>query len=162
MDNIFSDIVIEEPEAPSETAVVKEKRAIARKSKLDTSMQKLKEVCSQVQGLRVEEAIRQLEFSPRKMAKEVLKAVKMARNNARCQGIPGENLVVSHLIIDRATPLKRVMPHAKGRRGTKLHRRSSLTVRLDDLYKLKGKKWEYIRLKEQVKQKYAKAGTVSE
>lgn len=153
-DSIFSDIVIEEPEGEKTSS---DKKAFATKTQLGCSMQKLKEVCSQIRGLRIEDAVRQLQVNPRKMSGEVLKAIKMARNNARFHGIPDENLVVTHTIINRNTPHKRVRPHAKGRRGIKLHRRSDLTVHLDDITKLQGKKWEYRRLREQVKQKFENA-----
>lgn len=158
LDSIFSDIVIEEPEAEKAIgAGEREKKITATKTKLGTSVQKLRSVCRQIQGLPVEEAIRQLEVNPRKMSKELLKAVKMARNNARNNRIPDDNLMVSQLLIGRMEPLVRVNPHGKGGRGRKTHPSTHLTVRLDPLDKLKGRKWDYYRLKAQVKRKFAEA-----
>jgi ribosomal protein L22 len=117
-------------------------------------MRKLKEVCAQVSGLKVTEAIRQLEVNNRRVSGEILKCVKMAQANAKNQAIPSENLIVSNLIIGRGKPLKRFEIKAKGRIGELHHPRSNLTVFVRPLEYMKGKSVAYKRTKLEIRQKY--------
>lgn len=150
--NIFENIIItEQPKVEELTKT----RAGAHKTSLATSQQKLKEVCRQVRGMSVTQAIRQLEVNKRVISKEVLKTIKMASNNAKNLQIPTDDLVVSHLIIGRGTPIKRIQMHAKGGHGELWHRKTHLTVYVEPASVLPGRKWEYKRQRKAIKQRFA-------
>eukprot|EP01126_Amoeba_proteus_P024287 TRINITY_DN2449_c0_g1_i5.p1 TRINITY_DN2449_c0_g1~~TRINITY_DN2449_c0_g1_i5.p1 ORF type:complete len:199 (-),score=11.17 TRINITY_DN2449_c0_g1_i5:99-695(-) len=156
--DIFGDIVVEpEPELVStDKQEIKpaRTRAFAKKTNLGTSVQKLKEVCFQIRGLPVEQAIKQLQVNPRKPSTEVEKVVKMAFQNALYHNIQGD-LYVSDYKIGRGTPLKRIKMHAKGRYG-KVHRpRTHLVLALEPLHSLKGRRWELRRKSLEVKSRFA-------
>lgn len=89
------------------TAVLRGVRLSAQKGRL---------VADQIRGLRVEQAVKLLTFSPKKSASIILKLLESAVANAEHnEGADIDELVVSKIYVDRGTSLKRVSPRAKGR-----------------------------------------------
>jgi len=89
------------------TAVLRGVRLSAQKGRL---------VADQIRGLRVEQAVKLLTFSPKKSASIILKLLESAVANAEHnEGADIDELVVSRIYVDRGTSLKRVSPRAKGR-----------------------------------------------
>jgi len=117
-------------------------------------MLKLREVTRQIQGLYVKEALRQLQVNNRKVADDVLKTIKMARNNAQYLGVPTENLVVAHTIIERQTPIKRIQYKAKGRIGRGQGRLCGLRIVVKPEELMVGRKWEAKRMKQKIREKF--------
>jgi len=127
----------------------------SRHFKIKTSILKLKQVCRQVRGMDVTNAIRQLEVNPRKVAMEVRKCVAMARNSAVSQGAPSEGLVVSGYKIGRATPMKRIDIKAKGRFGVREKKWTNLELFVAPLAQLPGRKAEWRRRSALIDKRYA-------
>ncbi|MGG7055426.1 50S ribosomal protein L22 [Nitrosomonas sp. ANs5] len=89
------------------TAVLRGVRLSAQKGRL---------VADQIRGLRVEQAIKVLTFSPKKGAEIILKLLESAVANAEHnEGADIDELNVSKIYVDRGPSLKRVSPRAKGR-----------------------------------------------
>lgn len=80
------------------------------------SPRKLNLVAQLVRGLTVREAMKQLEFSKKRIAEQVGKCVKSAAFNAENnQGINMDTLVVSSITVGKAACMKRLHPRARGR-----------------------------------------------
>lgn len=116
--------------------------AVSRFKMIKTSIQKLKEVCRQVRGMGVDEALRQMEANPRKVGRTVHHCLVNARNNAQHLGLPVEDLVISGYTIGRGTPMKRIDFKAKGRIGLKQRYRTNLVVHVAPMHLLPGARWE--------------------
>lgn len=95
------------------------------------SPQKARLVADQVRGLQVEKALQLLQFSSKKGAdilKKVLdSAIANAENN---DGADVDELKVSEIFVDAATPLKRIKARAKGRADRIVKRSSHITIRV--------------------------------
>lgn len=89
------------------TAVIRGVRLSAQKGRL---------VADQIRGLKVEDAIRVLTFSPKKAAFIILKLLESAVANAEHNdGADIDELRISKIYVDQGTNLKRMSPRAKGR-----------------------------------------------
>jgi len=132
--------------------------------RIKASMLKLRDVTRRVQGLFVPEAIRQLQVTNRKVAPTILEAIQKAVQNAKENGVPLETLVVSKIIIERKTPIKRIQFKAKHRIGRGQGRNCGLRVHVTPEELMKGKKWEIDRMKRRMKEKLKKwrAGEIPE
>lgn len=104
-------------------------QAVLRNARI--SPQKARLVADQIRGLQVEKALQLLQFSSKKGAdilKKVLdSAVANAENN---DGADVDELKVSEIFVDGATPLKRIKARAKGRADRIVKRSSHITIRV--------------------------------
>ena len=104
-------------------------QAVLRNARI--SPQKARLVADQIRGMQVEKALQLLQFSSKKgsdIIKKVLdSAVANAENN---DGADVDELKVSEIFVDGATPLKRIKPRAKGRADRIVKRSSHITVRV--------------------------------
>lgn len=90
-------------------------------------------VAGLVRGLPVEEARKQLMFSPKIAAKPVLKAIDSAVANAvHNHKMSAEGLVVSRITVDEGPKIKRFTPRAQGRATPIRLRMSHITVWVSD------------------------------
>ena len=97
------------------------------------SAQKARLVVDQIRGMPVEEALRLLEFSPKKAAcivKKVLdSAIANAENN---EGADVDELRVSTIFVDEGFTMKRLKARAKGRGDRIFKRTCHITVKVAD------------------------------
>ena len=107
-----------------------EARAISRNVRI--SPQKMRLVVNLVRGMKVNDALVQLQFSPKRGSAPVSKAVRSAVANFRQseghEGVNIDDLVVKAIWIDEGPTAKRFLPRARGRATKLLKRSSHLTV----------------------------------
>ena len=83
---------------------------------LRISPQKLNLLAQQIRGLTVEKALNQLEFSPKRHAKDVRKALESAIANAENNhGLDIDSLVVTQAHVGKNLVMKRIRARARGR-----------------------------------------------
>lgn len=99
---------------------------------LRTAPRKVRLVADLIRGLRVDEAMEQLKYIPKRAAVPVMKllesAVAAAENDFKMKK---EDLFISKITVDDGATLKRSMPHAMGRAFPILKRTSTVTIELD-------------------------------
>ena len=97
------------------------------------STQKCRLVADQVRGKSVGEALKVLEFSPKRGAKLVRKVLESAIANAEHNnGADVDELKVKTIMVDEGPHMKRWMARAKGRGARILKRTSHITVTVAD------------------------------
>jgi len=92
---------------------------------------KARQVVAHIRGLEVEEARRILRFSPKDVARPVLKTLDSAVANAEHNTDPpfeADELVVTSAVVDEGPMLKRFQPRAMGRAYRVRKRTSHITV----------------------------------
>ena len=90
-------------------------------------------VADSVVGLRVSDALAQLEFSPRHAALDVAKVIKSAAANAEHNyNLSRDDLVVKQLLVDEGPTMKRFRPRPQGRAVPILKRSSNITIVVDE------------------------------
>jgi large subunit ribosomal protein L22 len=93
-----------------------EAKAVARM--LRVSPQKLNLVAQLIRGKKAERALAELEFSRKRIAVEVRKALQSAIANAENNhSLDVDDLVVAEAYVGKALVLKRFSPRARGRAG---------------------------------------------
>ena len=108
---------------------VAENEAMAKLKMLRTSPQKLNLVAQLIRGKKVSTALADLEFSRKRIAKEVRKCLESAIANAENNhDLDVDNLIVAEAHVGKALVMKRFSPRARGRVGRILKPFSNLTV----------------------------------
>ncbi len=106
------------------------------------SPQKLNLLAQMIRGKRVERALAELTFSPKRAAiivKQVLQsAVANAENN---HGLDVDSLVVSEAFVGKRMVMKRFMPRARGRAGKIEKFFSQITVVVKEVEDTGERKW---------------------
>lgn len=98
------------------------------------SDRKIRFVAELIKGKLAKEAMVVLAYLPHYGAKLLWKVLKSAVSNAKHNYKLGEeNLVVSEVLIDRATPYKRFHPRAKGSAFSILKRQSHVTIYVEEV-----------------------------
>ena len=93
-----------------------EAQAVARM--LRTSPRKLNVVAQSIRGKKVEKALAELTFSPRRIARDVKKVLQSAVANAENNhGLDVDALVVAEAHVGKSMVMKRFSPRARGRAG---------------------------------------------
>ena len=106
-------------------------KAILRNTR--TSAYKARLVADLIRGMRVETALNTLAFSLKKDATVVRKLLSSAISNAENNhGLDIDELKVSEIYVDEATPFKRMHARAKGRGNRILKRTCHITVVVSD------------------------------
>ena len=104
-----------------------EARAVARM--LRVSPQKLNLLAQLIRGKKVDKALSDLEFSRKRSAHEVKKALESAIANAENNhSLDVDDLVVAQATVGRALVMKRFSPRARGRAGRIEKPFSNLTI----------------------------------
>jgi large subunit ribosomal protein L22 len=111
-----------------------EAKAILRTLRI--SPQKLNLVAQSIRGLSAEKAVNELLFSQKRVAKDVLKCLKSAIDNAENNhGLDVDGLVVSQAHVGKNITMKRMHARARGR-GVRIEKLfSQLTIVLRDTTK---------------------------
>ena len=103
-----------------------------------TSARKLSLICDFIKGKKADIALRDLEFTRKKIAKDVSKTVKSAISNAENNNqFDIDNLFVKEAYVGKSIVMKRYRPRAKGRASPIKKPYSRLTIILEEK---KGKK----------------------
>ena len=90
--------------------------AMAKVRTLRTSARKLNLVAQSIRGLKVQRALNELEFSHKRIAKDVRKALYSAISNAENNhNLDIDSLVVAEAFVGKNLMMKRFSPRARGR-----------------------------------------------
>ena len=108
---------------------VADNEARAKLRMICTSPQKLNLVAAMIRGKKVERALADLEFSRKRIAKEVRKTLESAIANAENNhGLDIDSLVVSEAFVGKNLVMKRYKARARGRGAKILKPFSELTI----------------------------------
>ncbi|MDG2521697.1 50S ribosomal protein L22 [Caulobacter sp. 73W] len=95
---------------------VKPTEAMAKVVNLRTSARKLNLVAQSIRGLKVQRALNELEFSHKRIAKDVRKALYSAISNAENNhNLDIDSLIVAEAFVGKNLVMKRFSPRARGR-----------------------------------------------
>ena len=98
-----------------------------------TSARKLALVCNFIKGKKADIALRDLEFSRKRIAKDVSKTVKSAISNAENNNqLDIDNLIIKEAYVGKSIVMKRFRPRAKGRASAIKKPYSRLTIVLTE------------------------------
>jgi len=130
----------------------------AKLSYLRMSPKKVRLVVDVIRGMKVEEAVNQLNFLNKAAKRPILKLLNSAINNAENnQELKRDNLFIKEIRVDQAGMLKRWLPRAHGRATPIRKRMSHVSIILDELVPTKPKK-----KKESKKEKAVKVSSLDE
>ncbi|KAL5221391.1 hypothetical protein ABZP36_026104 [Zizania latifolia] len=116
-------------ETDKKGAVVKQSKVQAIKKDIKQSPKKVNLVAKLVRGMRVEDALLQLQVTVKRAAKTVYQVIHSARANAaHNHGLDPDKLIVEEAFVGKGLYLKRLSYHAKGRSGIMVRPRCRLTV----------------------------------
>ena len=102
-----------------------------------TSPRKLALVCNFIKGKKADVALRDLEFSRKRIAKDVSKTVKSAISNAENNNqYDIDKLIVKEAYCGKKVVMKRFRPRAKGRAAPILKPYSTVTIILSEAKKM--------------------------
>jgi large subunit ribosomal protein L22 len=108
-----------------------ESRAVLRMYR--SSPQKLNLLAQQIRGLPVERALAELQFSPKRPAKDVRKLLQSAIANAENNhGLDIDSLVVAEAHVGKNMVMKRIRARARGRAARVLKPFAQVTIVLRD------------------------------
>ena len=103
--------------------------AMAKVTAVRTGLRKLNLVAALIRGKKVAAALADLEFSRKRIAKEVRKCLESAIANAENNhDLDVDDLVVSQAHVGKALVLKRFQPRGRGRAGKILKPFANLTI----------------------------------
>tara|TARA_B100001248_G_scaffold240418_1_gene206342 strand:- start:211 stop:579 length:369 start_codon:yes stop_codon:yes gene_type:complete len=106
-----------------------------------TSPRKLALLCNFIKGKRADVALRDLEFSRKRISKDVSKTVKSAISNAENNlQLDIDNLFVKEAYVGKSLVMKRFRPRAKGRASPIKKPFSRITVILEEKREKKASK----------------------
>ncbi|KAI9323780.1 ribosomal protein L22/L17 [Dichotomocladium elegans] len=130
--SLFDNVAVEAAaatEGVAEKAAVKEYRWAS--ANMPTSPRKLNMLARQIRNMPVDEAIKQMEFSPKRTAKKILHNLAFARKLAKEQhGM--ENPIVAQAWVGKGRYLQRVKPHGRGQFGIMHHKQAHIKFLLKD------------------------------
>lgn len=108
-----------------------EARAVSRHLRI--SPRKARLVVDMIRGKSVGEALRILDFTPRKAARMVTKTLKSVIANAEnTQSVDVDQLYVKRIAVDEGVTIKRFLPRAHGRATPIRKRTSHITIVVDE------------------------------
>jgi large subunit ribosomal protein L22 len=101
---------------PKNTRRLKATEAMAKVRTLSTGARKLNVVAASIRGLKVQRALNELEFSHKRIARDVRKALYSAISNAENNhNLDIDNLVVAEAFVGKNLVMKRFAARARGR-----------------------------------------------
>src|SRR5476649_2364744 len=108
--------------------------AMAKVINLRISPRKLNLVAQSIRGLKVQRALNELEFSRKRIAKDVRKALYSAISNAENNhSLDIDNLVVAEAYVGKGIVMKRFASRARGRSSRIIKPFSELTIIVREL-----------------------------
>ncbi|XVF55897.1 hypothetical protein PTKIN_Ptkin06aG0073200 [Pterospermum kingtungense] len=124
------------PVLAASSGQTEEKKVVPNRSQVQAVLKNIKQspkkvnlVAALVRGMRVEDALLQLQVTVKRAAKTVYQVIHSARANAtHNHGLDPDRLLVAEAFVGKGLFLKRVSYHAKSRSGIKERPRCRLTV----------------------------------
>jgi len=108
-------------------------KAKAQAKYLRAAPRKVRQVADLIRGKNAREALVMLKFIPNMGAKLIEKVLKSAIANAKHNyKLNEDKLFVSEILIDGATPFKRIHPRARGSAFPILKRQSHITIYIEE------------------------------
>ena len=105
--------------------------AVAKVRTIRISPRKLNLVAQSIRGLKVQRALNELEFSSKRIAGDVRKALYSAISNAENNhNLDIDNLVVAEAFVGKNLVMKRGRPRARGRFGKIMKPFSEITIKV--------------------------------
>ncbi|XP_071707389.1 uncharacterized protein [Rutidosis leptorrhynchoides] len=118
----------------AEKAISKPSKVQAILKKIKQSPKKLNLVATLVRGMRVEDALLQLQLTVKRASKTVYQVIHSARANATHNyGFDADRLIVAEAFVGKGFFKKRISYHAKGRSGVRVRAECRLTVVLREI-----------------------------
>ena len=106
---------------------------IARAKYIRRTPRKARLVADEVRGLRVSDALAQLEFPPKHAARDVAKAIKSAAANAEHNhNLERDELWLKQILVDEGPTMKRIRPVSRGMAHQYFHRTCHITAIVED------------------------------
>jgi large subunit ribosomal protein L22 len=106
---------------------------MARSKYIRRAPRKARLVADMVRGLRVIDALAQLEFSPKHAAADVAKAIRSAAANAEHNhSLTREDLWLKQILVDEGPTMKRIRPVSRGMAHQYFHRTCHITAIVED------------------------------
>ncbi len=113
---------------------VQDNEARAKLVSVRISPRKLNLVAASIRGLKVQRALNELEFSQKRIAKDVRKALYSAISNAENNhNLDIDNLVVAEAFVGKGIVMKRFASRARGRSSRIIKPFSELTIVVREL-----------------------------
>ena len=117
----------------SRARMLKDHQAMAIGRNIRVSPRKLNLVAQTIRGKRVDHAINELTFSPKRIARDVKKILQSAIANAENNhDLDVDDLVVSHASVGKNLVMKRFHPRARGNSGMVEKFFSQLTIVVEE------------------------------
>ncbi|KAL8229660.1 hypothetical protein R6Q57_014560 [Mikania cordata] len=127
-------LAIGDGQAEAEKAVSKPSKVQAILKNIKQSPKKVNLVATLVRGMRVEDALLQLQLTVKRASKTVYQVIHSARANATHNyGFDADRLIVAEAFVGKGLFKKRVSYHAKGRSGVRVRPECRLTVVLREI-----------------------------
>jgi large subunit ribosomal protein L22 len=106
---------------------------MARSKYIRRTPRKARLVADMVRGMRVVDALAQLEFSPRHAAADIAKAIRSAAANAEHNhSLSREELWLKQILVDEGPTMKRIRPVSRGMAHQYFHRTCHITAIVED------------------------------
>ncbi len=106
---------------------------VARSRYIRRAPRKARLIADMVRGMRVVDALAQLEFSPRYAAVDVAKAIKSAAANAEHNHqLARDQLWLKQILVDEGPTMKRPRPVSRGMAHQYFHRTCHITAIVED------------------------------
>jgi large subunit ribosomal protein L22 len=106
---------------------------MARSKYIRRTPRKARIVADTVRGMRVVDALAQLEFSPRHAAADIAKAIRSAAANAEHNhSLTREDLWLKQILVDEGPTMKRIRPVSRGMAHQYFHRTCHITAIVED------------------------------
>lgn len=114
----------------------------ARLFNIKGSVKKVRLACDFVKGLNYQEAVAQLNLSPRRASADILRLIQTARSHAEHNfGLTPNRLLVHRFMVGRGDRTQKAVEfRARGRANIRLRRRSNVTVVLREVPYVEGEK----------------------
>ena len=117
----------------------KDKLVRSINNNIRSSVRKLNPILKGIVGKKVDVAIRDLEFTRKRVAQDIKKTVQSALSNAENNyQYDIDNLYVKEAYVGKSIVMKRFRPRAKGRAAPILKPYSSVTIILSEMKKTEG------------------------
>lgn len=114
---------------PARERALKDSEAMAQARNLRVSPQKLNLVAGLIRGKKVASALADLEFSKKRIARDVRKCLESAVANAENNhGLDVDDLVVADAHVGKSMVIKRFVPRGRGRVGRIFKPFSNITI----------------------------------